>query len=621
MADRYQYTYLETGCIRVLRLVSLTPDIRLQFEEVSLDSNPVYNALSYTWGEPVFTKRVFIDNAYLDVTPSLHDCLQHLAGYTGSRIWIDALCINQVDDEEKSRQVQAMARVYRQATKVIIWLGPSADGSDQAMKGAETYGRAAIDAGILNLNAENMTSWDDATEDTEVGRIKAALVKLMAKAADSEGDANRVDERFPRLAFAKLSYRPYMTRVWVKQEITLARDTHVLCGTHSTAVECLHALVIFYSILQPWEIQEWRGGRSTRIPGPFSEQELMAVESPWDLLKTASASEALGFALLGRKTYRQKGPLPLYQLLQQSYIRRSKDVLCCKDPRDKIWGLAGISSDIDELGLKVDYTSSVDVVYEATARALLLQGNVDMLRWARAAELKSPSWVPNWEVPVLMGWSEDSGKPLFKATKSKRQPESQDTHAAMPGSIRLHGVLVDTIADLGSIWMADPDKTFDQGAFVQMIRDLVTFLEKSRYPEDQQTDAAFRIPIADKEFPESSPYFVRATKRSEDQFSALISKEMDSDMMATTYSYQSCMSYNYMARPILSKQGFVGLAPATAEPGDVIVLLFGGSTPFILRPRASDQGGYFVIGESYVYGIMDGEFLDGGESSVAFDLW
>lgn len=619
MTDRYQYTYLETGCIRLLRLVSVTPDIRLQFEEVSLDSNPVYNALSYTWGEPVFTKRVFIENAFLDVTPSLHDCLQHLAGYTGTRIWIDALCINQVDHEEKSRQVQAMARVYRQATKVIIWLGPSADDSDQAMKGAETYGRAAMDAGILNLNAGNMTSWDDAAEDTEIGRTKDALLKLMAKAADSEGDANRVDERFPRLAFAKLTHRSYITRVWVKQEITLARDTDVLCGTHTTTVECLHALVLFYGILQPWEIGEWRGGRSTRIPGPFSEPELMAAESPWDLLKTAGASDAFGFVLSGRRTYRQKGPLPLYQLLQQSYIRRSKHVLCCKDPRDKIWGLAGISSDMDELGLKVDYTSSVGVVYEATARALFLQGNVDMLKWARSGELKSPSWVPNWEVPVLMGWSEDFGKPLFNATK--RHPKSQDTRVATPGSIRLHGVLVDTIADLGSIWAADPDKSFDQSAFFDMTRELIKFLEKSRYPEDQRTEAVFRIPIGDKELPESNPFFVRATKRSEEQFSALISKAMDSDMMAATYSYQTCMGYNYMARPILSKQGFVGLVPSTTEPGDVIVLLFGGSTPFILRPRAGDQGGYLVIGESYVYGIMDGEFPENEDSEFVFDLW
>ncbi|KAF7553517.1 hypothetical protein G7Z17_g3572 [Cylindrodendrum hubeiense] len=620
MTERYDYEYLETGCIRVLRLLSVTPKITFQFECVSLDSNPTYQTLSYTWGNPVFTKRIFIRNQFLDITPSLHECLQNLGAYIGTRIWIDALCINQIDDEEKSRQVQAMDRVYRQAAKVVIWLGSPADDSDQALKGAETYGKAAFDAGILNLGPDQLNSWDDVSEDTELGTTKKALLKLMSKAADSEGDDNRVDERFPRLAFAKLTHRSYFTRVWVKQEITLARDTAVLCGTQATTVEHLHALVLFYGMLQPWEIGEWRAGQSTRIPGPFSEQQLMAVNSPWDLLKTATGSDAIGFVLSGRKRYRTKGPDTLYQLLQSSYVRQSRMVLLCKDPRDKIFGMAGIARDMNELGLKVDYKSDVKEVYEATARALLRQGNVDMLRWSRTGEITSPSWVPNWELPVHAGWSEDTGNPLFKATGGKYQPKSKDTDTVTPGSIRLQGVLVDTITDLGSVWRADPDKSFDQSAFTIMVQELFRFLERPRYPEDQQQAILCRIPIGDKELPESSPFFVRATERSEEQFSALISRAMDSDMMAATYSYQTCMGYNYMARPVISEKGFVGLGPSNVQPGDVIVLLFGGSTPFILRPRVDHQG-YLVVGETYIHGIMDGEFPYDEESVTMFDLW
>ncbi|KAH7127783.1 heterokaryon incompatibility protein-domain-containing protein [Dactylonectria estremocensis] len=621
MADKYRYHYLETGHIRVLHLLSVTPQITFKFEDIDLDSNPTYHTLSYTWGEPVFTKRVFIEDAFLDVTPSLHDCLLHLEAYIGIRIWIDALCINQTDDEEKGRQVQAMARVYRQAENVVIWLGSDADNSDAAMKGAETYGKAAFDAGILHLGKEQLSSWPDVGENAELQKTKHALLALMRKAAESEGDDARVEERFPRLAFAELTKRSYFTRVWVKQEITLARDTIILCGKYATSVEHLHALVLFYGMLQPWEILEWREGRSTRIPGPFSEQQLMAAESPWDLLKTASGSDAIGYVLSGRRRFRENGPSSLYQLLQQSYTRRTDRILHCKDPRDKIWGLSGIAKDMDELGLEVTYTRSMYDVYEATTRALLLQGNIDMLTWARAGVTASPSWVPNLALPIRAGWSEDVGRTLFKATGSKCQPKAEESNIVTPGAICLQGVIVDTVKDTGSIWEADPDKTFDQNAFLNMVRELIRFLEKSRYPEDRKTDAICRIPIGDKELPEASPYFVRATERSAEQFSALIEKTMDADMMATTYSYQTCMGYTYMARPVLSEQGFVGVGPSNMEAGDVIVLVFGGSTPFVLRPRTDNQGGYLLVGEAYIYGIMDGEFLEDEHPVETFELW
>ncbi|KAK7430450.1 hypothetical protein QQZ08_002969 [Neonectria magnoliae] len=622
MTSRYQYDYIKPGNIRVLRLVSVTPEVILDIEHVSLDSNPTYNALSYAWGKrkPVFTSRVFIKDRFIDVTPGLHECLQHLNGYVGSNIWVDAICINQVDNEEKSYQVQAMARVYRQATKVLAWLGPSADNSDQAIKGIDTWGKAVSDAGILDVESEIFSKWPDVGDDPKLVKSKDTLLGLMQKAADLEGDVNRVDERLPRVALAQLTDRPYFTRVWVKQEMTLADNAVILCGTRSTAVEYLHAIILFYGLLQPWEISEWRAGRIVRIPGPFSEQELMNAETPWELLKTVSASDAPGRLLSGRRRYQQDGADPLHMHLQNAYVRPRAQVLDCEDPRDKIWGLLGIAADTDELELKASYTISAEVVYETTARNLLRQGRVDMLKWCRSRQVRPPSWVPNWELPIRNPWSEDLGMPLFKATGTKQQPRSDETQSVLPGSIRLHGILVDTITDTGSLWRADFDDNFDQTVFRTMVHNLTGFLEKSRYSEDQRMDAAWRIPIGDKEFQESNPYFLRATQRSEKQFQALTSRMIDSDMMAATYSYQACMGYNFMARPILSGKGYVGICPSDVEPGDIVVLLFGGSTPFVLRPRTGGQGGYLIVGEAYVYGIMDGEAAN-DDSTTVFDLW
>ncbi|KAF4950280.1 hypothetical protein FSARC_13255 [Fusarium sarcochroum] len=622
MNSKYQYDYLPTGSIRLLRLVSVEPEITLEVEHVSLDTNPPYNALSYTWGEPVFTQRVLIGNHFLNVTPSLHGCLKCFEQYIGTKVWIDALCINQTDDEEKSRQVQGMDRVYRQATKVLIWLGAEDNGVGQAMKGIETYGKAAIDAGLMNLTPEHLTSWPDMGQEPKLVETKNALLGLMQIATDSEGDDSRKDERLPRVALAELTRRPYFVRVWVKQEITLAQDAVVLCGQHMTTIERLHAIILFYSMLITWEFQELRAGRATRIPGPFSEEELLAADDVWELQKTAIPQDSVGFALSGRRSYRMSGPEPLHRLLQRSFVRPSMDILQCKDPRDKIWGVSGIASDMKDMGLVASYKNSVEQVYEATARALLQQGHVDILKWCRRSkELNLPSWVPNWSLPIRPTWSDDTGKPLFKVTGEYIQPQHESKPTTTAGSISLQGFAVDVITECGLVWKADLDKAFDHHASLVMINELNGFLDKHDYSEMAKREILWRTPIGDKELPESSPYFIRATQRSERQFYKLISKVMDSDMKETTYSYQSCMNYNYLSRPVNSNQGLVGLGPSETEPGDVIVFLFGGSTPFILRPRSGDQEGYSVIGEAYFCGLMDGEVIDACSPMETFELW
>lgn len=49
-------------------------------------------------------------------------------------LWIDAICINQEDDDEKGQQVQSMAKIYAKASRVIVWLGEAAEDSDQALE-------------------------------------------------------------------------------------------------------------------------------------------------------------------------------------------------------------------------------------------------------------------------------------------------------------------------------------------------------------------------------------------------------------------------------------------------------------------------------------------------------
>ena len=54
-------------------------------------------------------------------------------GNTDQPLWIDAICLNQEDDEEKSKQVPRMSDIYSLAEEVIFWLGRNPPGEDEAI--------------------------------------------------------------------------------------------------------------------------------------------------------------------------------------------------------------------------------------------------------------------------------------------------------------------------------------------------------------------------------------------------------------------------------------------------------------------------------------------------------
>ncbi|KAH7625119.1 hypothetical protein B0T09DRAFT_369600, partial [Sordaria sp. MPI-SDFR-AT-0083] len=110
--------------------------------------------------------------------------LLHLRDHSIQRtIWIDAICINQGDNEEKGHQVQSMAKIYAKASRVIVWLGKEAAGSDQAL---------------------------------EKIRIAAELSK------------RRLDDKAGILTLLE---RSWFQRIWVLQEVAAARHILIKCGS------------------------------------------------------------------------------------------------------------------------------------------------------------------------------------------------------------------------------------------------------------------------------------------------------------------------------------------------------------------------------------------------------
>lgn len=169
-----------------------------------------YEALSYTWHGQALTKTIFCDEKLLQVTHSIHDALRALRRSSTSRLlWIDAICINQTDLQERSHQVSIMKQIYSRAALVISWLGKEDEHSATAFQFIEKIIKRHISAGE-SLHASPDAIWSKQTMDA---------MNL---------------PHFPSYeweALARLFERPYFCRIWVVQELVVSSKTVVRCGS------------------------------------------------------------------------------------------------------------------------------------------------------------------------------------------------------------------------------------------------------------------------------------------------------------------------------------------------------------------------------------------------------
>lgn len=125
---KYQYRTLDARSIRLLD-VSRDPktwELCCSIRHIRLDDNPVYDAISYTWGDQLEKYDIQIDGKWLQVGKNAYDILQERASFFETRtIWIDRISINQDYNAEKDIQVPMMCEIYSRSNRTIICLGES----------------------------------------------------------------------------------------------------------------------------------------------------------------------------------------------------------------------------------------------------------------------------------------------------------------------------------------------------------------------------------------------------------------------------------------------------------------------------------------------------------------
>lgn len=88
------------------------------------NTKDTYTCLSYVWGEEPASHSILIGNKTKAILPNLYNFLEQAKTLHHSKwLWIDTLCIDQSNTDERNHQVQQMGSIYERAEEVISWLG------------------------------------------------------------------------------------------------------------------------------------------------------------------------------------------------------------------------------------------------------------------------------------------------------------------------------------------------------------------------------------------------------------------------------------------------------------------------------------------------------------------
>ncbi|KAH6990081.1 heterokaryon incompatibility protein-domain-containing protein [Ilyonectria destructans] len=547
------------------------------------DTCPPYLALSYAWQHDGRSQSVIINNKTCQVSETVEQALRQLRHRRNTvYVWVDQICINQDDKEEKNYQVQQMRHTYSEAEGVIAWLGMP-------------FPNSKILFGFLQ-------------------QIGAAVLKAKWKALTTALDA--VDLASMKVAYRSFCQRPYWKRLWIIQEFSVASRVRIVCGSSSIDVKSMDAAFMVEGL---FEERSWGS-----IPG--SNTILNNIK---DIYNPAEAS-FVNNVITRRQRY-DPGSLGangkkdhLFRVLATCLVLEvDYNWPLASDPRDRVFSLFYLASDFEVFGASfIDYLKSPEQVYCDTTVALLNQGHVDIFSYCQFPKaLSLPSWVVDWNTQVR---NPCVGAPWCKFNASGAA-SSAVVSQPQPGYLTVLGTSVDTITAFGDIWDPDWLKPLDRNAALTFVNNILELCKRSpRTRLNEEMLDAIRIAAVDGvgcyglDIEENYGVYLGQFM---DAFEGLKDAEENQDGDEEDKRdnwYEAVLLALHSRRPFITSTGFVGLCPSHVAVGDVVCIFYGGKAPYVIRPGKYET--FTFIGEAYVQGIMYGEFLKAKPASQTFTL-
>ena len=562
------YQYLPLKHERDIRLLYLLPGsdgspLSCSLSIVSLSELPVYEAISYTWGEPIFSASIeCFSKGQLPITENLSKALFHMRFADRIRVlWVDAICINQQDLVERSHQVTLLRDTFERAENVIVWLGEDSGDANEAFEILRAVGSSSSTIYTVEL-----------------------LVSERGK------------------ALRKLLRRDWFRRIWVVQELICARKATITCGNHTMDWEIfLYLAGIIRQLDQVFQFEDWSVLTALFTLVCMKEDRHIRKQRGKIDLETllygyrrclASDPRDKVFALVGiaggqdAAAYTpdySKDVLEVYRdlairliiaeqnpdaLVHCAYIVGSKSPLlpswvpdwsqtlstnCSPMLNPGTYNAAGgtslkgrLSEDLDELFLDGVILNKVEVLGGA---------------WYFGAMRNHPKKSIKRRIELNEEYLD-----IFRQSPRYRSCYWSAFTRALVADRDHTGSRIGQ-RDLSEVYVANRKYTSQCLLSHQVMR-------RPRYLEE----------------------FVDTVEYQE------------------IHDLESAISYAAWGRTFcLFDDGRAGWVPATAEVGDRIAIFLGATVPILLRPRGN---GYIVLGEAYVHEMMDGQAFEGPDVQI-----
>jgi hypothetical protein len=590
-----------------------------------------YEALSYVWGPAKPSYPVLVNNTHLlQVGESLWWGLARIVeDYEKPRlVWIDAICINQKDNEEKAWQVQLMGEIYRRAKGVIVYLGEDSRFMNDVAKEVDKHHKIA--SALANAN-EKRTIWE--LSDNE--RSKYGLqANQMSKSTSHE------------LEF--IEDQTWFSRVWIIQEFWLAKECVFYLGEYKIPGEELRKTLVF---MRDYDLYSFAG---LQVSEPDHVNRLLADQPRYKSGEFRKLWDLLGVFRSARAT----------------------------DSRDKVYGMLGMLAETEAKAIVVDYTKPANHVYMDTAGYFLTKGLGDdpLVLLSKAGRStgyngegsRCPSWVPDWSsaglcrpLPAVVAGEVNASKGSISAV-----------HKILKGwKLQLEGHWVDSINK-----MTDPNflpyqlprvgaASWDGKEFwKRFIRSQNNWLLMNRWrdeviPTANDNDGVYQSTgepalhafwktvwarNVETEFFSDEKAFIAAVEgralewwwrdkdfwkkatswstsdddkdSPKDMWHKGLKAEMEGRMSKLRKDRKENMVWvsqadkwlvtTYGRKMVLLSKGCIGLVPDSTRETDVIFLFKGAKCPYVVREIPKSNQEYQLIGECYVHGMMQGEAWD-----------
>jgi len=594
-----------------IRVVEVLPDadrsapLRCALRTISIRSEGVveYNALSYYWGSTLDLETVIVhrepsnditfrlkpptlaETFRIPITKSLGGALRQFRALQQSAngplvLWTDAICINQLDPDERGQQVAIMRKIYIAATSVWVWLG---ERDARAEKGL-------IDAfAIARYRRCEAFSEVDHNMNTNLTFIESAI-------AGVNDPVNATALQDLVRSVGALASLPYWYRGWTIQEATASGSVRLQYGTSYCHVKSWAKLAsclddVFYPLI--FHLRRIEPLRAS-----------LAYLHSWTSTQLCYAtSETLkGYSLVDMNI-RDHPNAPAQVAMSLTIFSRSNHWQTA-DQRDRMFALMGAMGGFAALGLRPNYRSSIESIFEkATVEVLRVGQSWSHLQFFHpSASPFLPSWVIDFTRCINM---ENYASVNLLYNHSERWTAAGSSKARInyrssvrPGVLHTAGFLFDEIIAISTY--KPPHKSDSVLApladtWEELWRQYRSFVYTMGQYHNREVTSDYVV------YRTWCGGMVNNEPFGDQHFEAA----QDESNVLHTPLWTAINNQVNNRRFVVTQRGYIGLAPESTQVGDRVAIFASGSMPFVLRKVETK----LVRGNAYI--MVGGCYIDG----------